>query len=286
MKLQNIIDFMEKICPPTLAEDWDNVGLLLGSRQKKVDKILTCLTIDKAVVDEAIAEGVDCIVSHHPFPFHSAKKWTTDTTDGTLLLKLVGAQISVYSPHTAHDSAFFGVNRQLAEGLCLVDVKPLYEGKLPATREMLAGLDAEEEEYLAGTIKAGEAQLGTGRIGRLSEPKKFSEFIAQIKDMLQIEGALAVGPDDRLIKTVAIGCGAADDLIGEAARRGADAILLGEARFHACLEARAQNICAVLAGHYSTERFSMVILAERLKKEFPSLTVKASAKESDPIRIV
>lgn len=101
MKLQNIIDFMEKICPPTLAEDWDNVGLLLGSRQKKVDKILTCLTIDKAVVDEAIAEGVDCIVSHHPFPFHSAKKWTTDTTDGTLLLTRRGANLRLQSSYGA-----------------------------------------------------------------------------------------------------------------------------------------------------------------------------------------
>ena len=63
MKLQNIIDFMEKICPPTLAEDWDNVGLLLGSRQKKVDKILTCLTIDKAVVDEAHKLGLR-VASH------------------------------------------------------------------------------------------------------------------------------------------------------------------------------------------------------------------------------
>ncbi len=178
------------------------------------------------------------------------------------------------------------MNRQLAEGLCLVDVKPLYDGKIPATREMLAGLDSDEEEYLAGTIKAGETMLGTGRIGRLSEPKKFSEFITQIKDMLQIERALAVGSDERLIKTVAIGCGAADDFIDEAARQGADAILLGEARFHSCAEARARNLCAVLAGHYSTERFSMVILAERLQKQFPSLTVKASAKESDPIRVV
>ena len=144
MKLQTLIDFMETICPLELAEDWDNVGLLLGSRTDEIDKVLTCLTVDGAVVDEAVAEGFDCVVSHHPFPFHSAKRWTTDTPEGTLLLRLVGAGIAVYSPHTAHDSAFFGINRQLAEGLGLIDVRSLYEGTLAATREMLAGLDASE----------------------------------------------------------------------------------------------------------------------------------------------
>ncbi len=141
MQLQTLINFLEKIFPLELAEDWDNVGLTLGDRRQKVKKVLTCLTVDAAVADEAIELDADCIVSHHPFPFRAEKKWTSDDTAGELLLKLARAGIAVYSPHTAHDSAFFGVNRQLAEGLELVDVKPLYPGKLVATREMLDGLD-------------------------------------------------------------------------------------------------------------------------------------------------
>ena len=68
--------------------------------------------------------------------------------------------------------------------------------------------------------------------------------------------------------------------------QGADAMLLGEARFHACLEARAKGLALILAGHYATERFAACILAYRLAKKFPELTVKASAKESDPLRVV
>jgi putative NIF3 family GTP cyclohydrolase 1 type 2 len=84
----------------------------------------------------------------------------------------------------------------------------------------------------------------------------------------------------------AIGCGAADDFVGTAADAGADALLLGEARFHACLEARARGIGLILAGHYATERFAACILADRIARKFPELSVKASDKESDPIRVV
>ena len=276
---------METICPPELAEDWDNVGLLLGSRTDEIEKVLTCLTVDGAVVDEAIAEGVDCVVSHHPFPFHSAKRWTTDTPDGTLLLRLVGAGIAVYSPHTAHDSAFFGINRQLAEGLGLIDVRSLYDGTLPATRAMLAGLDASETQRLESELERG-VLLGTGRIGRFPRPKTLADFAEQVKETLQIERLQVVGADERVVTTVAIGCGAADEFIAEASRRGADAILMGEARFHACEEARARGIGVVLAGHYATERFSAYVMAERIARRFPELAVAASAKESDPIRIV
>lgn len=295
MQLQSLIEYLEKICPLELAEDWDNVGLSLGDRRQEVKNVLTCLTIDETVVDEAIAKGADCIVSHHPFPFHAAKKWTADTTDGKLLLKLAGAKIAVFSPHTAHDSALFGINRQLAEGLGLQDVRALYPGKLAANKEMLAGLD---DSDAVGVLKdlndAKNAQkndsndlvLGTGRIGRFAKPKKFSELIAQVKDMLQIERLLVEGDDGKLVRKVAIGCGAADDFVDKAVKEGADALLLGEAKFHACLEGRARGLGMIMAGHYATERFSMVVMAYRIAKQFPGLKTQASEKESDPIRIV
>ena len=207
------------------------------------------------------------------------------------MLKLLGARIAVYSPHTAQDSALFGINRQLAEGLELLDVTSLYPGQVAATREMLDGLDESDRQSLtrelggAGSPKDAPT-LGTGRIGRLPKPKRFSELVAQVKDMLQIPTAFAVGSDDKTIRRVAIGCGAADEFVEAAAREGADALLLGEARFHACLEARARNLALILAGHYATEKFATCILADRIARKFPELVVKTSAKESDPLRAI
>lgn len=291
MQLQSLIEFLEKICPHELAEDWDNVGLSLGDRRREISSVMTCLTIDRAVVEEAIEQKIDCIVSHHPFPFRSSRQFTTDTPEGELLLKLVGANIAVYSPHTAHDSALFGVNRQLAEGLGLIEVKSLYPGKISSTREMLEGLDYIDASAMDQEVddeKEGHVAplLGTGRIGRFSKPKKFSKLIEQVKDMLQIDRLLVEGEDDRLVRKVAIGCGAADDFVEQAAKEGADALLLGEARFHACLDGRARGLGMILAGHYATERFSMCIMADRIGRKFPSLKVSASIKESDPLRVV
>ena len=286
MKLQALIDFMEAIFPLELAEEWDNVGLLLGARESQIKKVMTCLTVNDAVVDEAIEFGANVIISHHPFPFHSSKKWTSDTTAGRLTLRLLGAQIAVYSPHTAHDSAFFGINRQLAEGLGLMKIESLYEPKIRPNKEMLAGLDKELEKYLSGDLRKKSAALGAGRIGRFRKSRTLGEFVALVKDMLQIERALVVGEDSKKILRVAIGCGAAEDFIDEAAKKGADVVLTGEARFHACEEARARDVAVVLAGHYATERFSAQILAERIERQFSDLTVKASVQESDPIRII
>lgn len=292
MKLQTLVEFLEKIFPLELAESWDNVGLLLGDRRREIKRVLACLTIDRAVVDEAVATGVDCVVSHHPFPFRAAKRWTFDTTDGEILSKLLGVQIAVYSPHTAHDSALFGINRQLAAGLGLRDVRPLIPGTLAATQDALDGLAPSVAEEVAHDFASGDAKtasaplLGTGRIGRFEKSRSFAQLIEQVKDMLQISTLAAVGDDQKPIRNVAIGCGAADDFIGNAADAGADALLLGEARFHACLEARARGLGLILAGHYATERFAACILADRIARKFPELSVKASAKESDPIRLV
>ena len=293
MKLQTLVEFLEKIFPLELAESWDNVGLLIGDRRREIKRVLTCLTIDLAVVDEAVATGVDCVVSHHPFPFRAAKRWTFDTTDGEILSKLMGARIAVYSPHTAHDSAFFGVNRQLAAGRGLLDVRPLIPGTIPASQEALDGLEPSVADEVAQDFSTKGAKsnadaplLGAGRIGRCAKPTTFAALVEQVKDMLQIPTLLAVGDDKKPIRKVAIGCGAADDFVGNAADAGADALLLGEARFHACLEARARGIGLILAGHYATERFSVCILADRIARKFPELAVGASDRESDPIRVV
>jgi putative NIF3 family GTP cyclohydrolase 1 type 2 len=213
--------------------------------------------------------------------------------DGEILSKLMGSKIAVYSPHTAHDSAFFGINRQLAAGLELLDVRPLIPGTTPASREALDGLEPSVADFVAHDLPAKDAKsdaaaplLGAGRIGRCEKPTTFAALIEQVKDMLQIPALLAVGDDKKTIRKVAIGCGAADDFVGNAADAGADALLLGEARFHACLEARARGIGLILAGHYATERFAACILADRIARKFPALSVKASDKESDPIRVV
>lgn len=121
----NISEFLERFAPPELAAEWDNVGLLLGDGAAEVRRLLTCLSVTRAVVAEAVEENVDLIITHHPILFRGTKRFSTDTPEGRLLWPLARAGIGVYSPHTAFDNTAGGINDLLARRLDLSDVVPL-----------------------------------------------------------------------------------------------------------------------------------------------------------------
>ncbi|MGW8258486.1 MAG: Nif3-like dinuclear metal center hexameric protein, partial [Thermoguttaceae bacterium] len=212
--VQTIIAYLEQFAPPALAEEWDNVGFLVGDRQREANKVMTCLTITPGSAAEAIDEQVDLIVTHHPLPFRSIKSLTTDAVVGRLLWDLIGRRISIYSPHTAFDSAREGINQQLAAGLRLRGITPLVPG---------------------------EDNCGAGRWGWLEEPVTLAELGERLKRFLHVERLRIVGREEKSIRTVAVACGAADELLEAVQTIGCDAMVMGEARFHTCLEAEASE---------------------------------------------
>jgi dinuclear metal center YbgI/SA1388 family protein len=116
---------LDRFAPPSTAADWDNVGLLLGDPAADVTKVMTCLTVTPDVSAEAVREGANLIVSHHPVLFRGAKKLTASTADGAAVLPLLRAGIAVYSPHTAFDNCPGGINDGLCARLGLTNVVPL-----------------------------------------------------------------------------------------------------------------------------------------------------------------
>ncbi len=237
-------------------------------------KILTCLTITPATVDEAISNRADLIVAHHPLPFSAIKRLTTDTIVGRMLLELIAAGVAVYSPHTAFDSAAEGINQRLAEGLGLKEIEPLVPcAGVPA----LAGSDA-------APAKAGTPALGAGRRGRLEQPITLDELARRLRKFLGISNLQTVGDLEQKRSNVAVACGAAGEFLEAARRAGCDAMVLGEARFHTCLEAEAWGVGLLLPGHYASERFAVEALADVLGRRFPEVQVWASRTERDPLR--
>ena len=277
---RDLAEAIRAASPLPLAEEWDNVGLLIGEAGKEVHRVMTCLTVSLETAKEAVCENADLIVSHHPFPFRAEKRWTDETHAGSVLLTLVRGGVAVFSPHTAHDSAFWGVNRQLADLFGLADVKPLRPGGILADTSMLGGISSEKTALLNGELNL---PLGSGRIGSFPTPVRLSAFAEEVCRKLRQPALTFVGDPDLEISRLAIGCGAADEFIAEAARAGADALLLGEARFHNALLSRELGLALLLPGHYATERFAMERMAERLASLFPDLTVWASRSERDPI---
>ena len=257
--IDTIAAFLEQFAPSRLAEPWDNVGLLVGDRQRSVGRLMTCLTITPASAAEAVRGRVDLIVSHHPLPFQALKRITAETVVGRMLLDLIASRVAVYSPHTAFDSAADGINQQLAAGLGLRGIVPL--------------------------APQPEGQ-GAGRCGWLEEPWPLSRLAQRVKEFLALAQVQVVGPLEQPVRRVAVACGAAGELLETARAAGCDAMLLGETRFHTCLEAEAQGIGLVLPGHFASERFAVQQLADVLARQFPDLEVWASREERDPLRWV
>ncbi len=278
-----IAEFLEEFAPVRLAEEWDNVGLLVGDPERNVEKVMTCLSVTPQSAAEAIEAGADLIVTHHPLPFVPTKQFTTKTTGGRLLLDLIGAKVAIYSPHTAFDSAARGINARLAEGLGLRDVAPL----IPHLEAPKGDSPIFADHSCAARLEKIETvPEGTGRWGSLAEPMTLTELAQRLKNFLSIEHMHVVGAKEKPIRTVAVACGAADELLDAARANHCDAMVIGEARFHTCLAAEAADIALLLPGHFASERFAVEGLAEVLAKQFPTLSVWASRSEEDPVRTI
>lgn len=257
-QLEEIIAVLEQLAPLSLAEEWDNVGLLVGDRDASVERIMTCLTVTPTTVDEACRKGANLIVAHHPLPFRPLKTVTSDATAGSLLLKLIEHRVAVYSAHTAFDSAQAGINQHLALGLNLQEIAPL--------------------------IPSDDEEVGTGRCGLADEPQTLRELAERTKAFLGIDQVRLVGDDGQSCDRVAIACGSGGSFLEVARASQCHALVTGEASFHTCLEAEATGVGLVLAGHFASERFALVSLADYLSEQLAQIQAWASVDEQDPLR--
>lgn len=267
-KLAEIVNALESIAPLPLAEDWDNVGLLVGDPNAEVGKALTCLTLTPDVAAEAISCGAKLVISHHPILFRPIRQITSETWDGRMLLDLVRAGVAVYSAHSAFDSARNGINAQLAELFELTQVEPLRPKVIPAE---------------AGSSATAQP-VGAGRSGQLPAPLTLNALVGQVKAKLRIDTVQFAGDGQASIKKLGIACGSGAEFLADAHRAGCQALLTGEARFHSCIEAREIGVALILAGHYATERPAMERWAENLSRHIPGLNLNASRAETDPVQ--
>jgi dinuclear metal center YbgI/SA1388 family protein len=124
MKIKDIAEQIEKIVPLNLAQDWDNVGLLIGDVRKNVKNILLTIDITSDVIAEAKKLKTDLIVSYHPVIWDGLKQITTEGPSGTVH-ELIRSNIAVFSIHTALDVVTDGVNDGLAEIIGIQDGEPI-----------------------------------------------------------------------------------------------------------------------------------------------------------------
>lgn len=160
----DICTAIESFAPSSLAEAWDNVGLLIGAESWNADRVLLTIDLTEAVLAEAIAERVGLAIAYHPLIFKPITRITDAAGKGRIVLGAAHAGIAVHSPHTALDASVGGINDWLAEGLGSGDVRALQpQDRLPASEACklvtFCPVDAVDR------VRRALSTVGAGKIG-------------------------------------------------------------------------------------------------------------------------
>ncbi|MDO4178803.1 MAG: Nif3-like dinuclear metal center hexameric protein [Phascolarctobacterium sp.] len=231
--VQDICSIMESFAPTKLAMDWDNVGLMLGKKDREVKKILLALDLTQEVVDQALASEVQMIITHHPAIFKKISHVTDEQWQQSLLLTLAEHKIAVYSAHTNYDCALEGVNDCLANKLGLINIKTL------------------------------EDETGLGREG-LVESTNLFDFACKVKRILACD-YVTYADAHKNVQRVAVCGGAGGELISLCLAKGVDTLVTGDIKYHTAQDAVFQGLNIVDAGHQATERIAIEYLRARLE---------------------
>ena len=161
MIVQDIIKKLDQLAPLVYAEEFDNVGLIIGNKKAKVDGILITLDTTLEVIDEAIKNKCNLIISFHPIIFNGLKKITGKTYVEKVITKAIKYDISVFAIHTALDNSKYGVNMQLCKELGIKNTEILYPKK--GTIKKLTTYMPKENAKL---LKHELFKTGAGNIGK------------------------------------------------------------------------------------------------------------------------
>jgi dinuclear metal center YbgI/SA1388 family protein len=171
LKLRDAVQLLERIAPLDLAEDWDNVGLLLepvGSAEREIKRLFLCIDLSETVLNEALELGADLVLAYHPPLFRGLKRLRASVPEERVLVRAMEAGLALYSPHTALDAAQGGINDWLARGVGPGRCTPLvpHTGKANSELKLVVFVP---QSHVSELRRALSQELGAGQIGNYSE---------------------------------------------------------------------------------------------------------------------
>ena len=245
----DILQYVETLAPRSLKMDWDNVGLLCGSKGAEVTKVLVALDPFEGVCKEAADIGAQLIVTHHPLIFHAPTAITDETSVGRSIMFLCRHGISAINAHTNLDCAEGGVNDVLASKLGL---------------EGIVCID------------------GLLRMGEVTE-QSLPDFLASVKEHLGCKGLRYVD-GGKPVRKVAVGGGSCAGDMMAAIDAGCDTFVTADVKYNQFWDAHDLGLNLIDAGHFHTENPAVAVLAEKIAAAFPEVEVKISATHRDCVK--
>ena len=243
MLVKDIIEIMEKHYPLNQQEEWDKCGLQIGNRENEVHKMMIALNVDTESIQEAIDNGCDMLISHHPFLLDKIENIDKDHFMGECIYKAILNDLAVYSAHTNLD-------------------------KLSMNHWLIKELDVTD-------IKDGDAS-GITKVAKLNKSMKKEDFIQYVKKIYNLKQLKYAGHSD-VISTVGICGGSGADLLPEFYGK-VDAYITGDTKYRHAKNAFDNDILLVDIGHHA-ERIMVPKLKELLGKELAIEIIEGSCRD-------
>ncbi len=225
MLVQDLVHTIDDVIDLARAASWDRVGLQLGSPHASVGTVGVCHELTPPAVDEAVARGIDTVVTYHPLLFSPTASFVDGPTASGRALRLAIAGISVIVVHTAFDAAPGGTADALARVVGL---------------ENPVGFGCEDDD----------PRRCIGRIGSI-RPAPLGRLTANVSRDLETSARLS-GDPDRMVERVAVVPGSGGSFIPVALD--ADVLVTGDVKHHEAVTAAENGLAVIDAGHIPTER--------------------------------
>ena len=256
MKVREITSVIEAFAPLSLQESYDNAGLIVGREDDEVHKALLAVDVTEEVLAEAVAEGCDMVITHHPIVFHAMKRFNSASVTERCVEEAIRRGIVLYAAHTNLDSTPQGMSWRVAQMLNLQNV-----------------------EVLQPTNDTGAGFGVTGVLAKAVESEVF------MREVMSQFGVRALRHSDIIkpkVRKVAICTGAGGSLIDEARRSGADIYLTADLKYNDFMRHENTIILADM-GHFESEYCAIEILFDILSKKMLTFAVRKSVHSRNPV---
>ena len=256
MKVRDITSVIESFAPLGLQESYDNSGLIVGRLDDEVHRVLLAVDVSEEVLQEAVDEGCDMIITHHPIIFHALKRFNSATYVERCVEEAIRRGIVLYAAHTNLDSTPEGMSWRVAEMLGLQSV-----------------------EVLQTTNDSG---AGFGVVGVLSESEDVEAFMRRVMQTFNVKVLRHSDIIKSQISKVAICTGAGGSLIDCAREAGADIYLTADLKYNDFMR-HENSIILTDMGHFESEYCAIQILFDILSKKFPIFAARRSVRSRNPV---
>jgi dinuclear metal center YbgI/SA1388 family protein len=263
MKIRDLTNHLESIAPLRFQESYDNAGLIVGDPNSEIKGIMVSLDATEAVIQDAIDQGCNILVSHHPIVFRGIKQFDQRNYVHRAVIMAIKNDIALYAIHTNLDNVLQrGVNQKIAQRLGMQDLSVL--------RPNIAHHSEDKHD------------VGSGIIGTWTGSPDPMDALKEIKVAMNAGVVRYTTLLDQPVQKVAICGGAGSFLLNHAIMAECDLFITADYKYHEFFDADNRILIADI-GHYESEFFTIELLGEIVTDKFPNFAPHYTKVNSNPV---